>query len=239
MSECEKGSKSCKLCTSFEKGIFSDLSDRDLEFLDQCKTSNKYKKKQIIFYEGNPVVGLYCIRSGKVKLYKTNKDGKQQILKIAQSGNILGHSSFFTETPHGVTAEVLEEADICFLDKNRFLSLFQTNPSISLKLIGQLSRELNHSEDQVLDLAYKSVRMRFIELLLTLKQSFGVYESGGTYWLQISLSREEIAQTIGTTVETAVRLVSEFRAEGLIEVEKKTICIKDLEKLRKFSQSSY
>ncbi|OGW84377.1 MAG: hypothetical protein A3C35_07120 [Omnitrophica bacterium RIFCSPHIGHO2_02_FULL_46_11] len=235
---CGKGSQSCRLCHSFEAGIFSNLSEKSLKFLEQCKTSNHYKRKQIIFYEGNPVVGLYCIQSGKVKLYKTSDDGKQQILKIAQGGDILGHSSLFTDTPHIATAEVIEESDICFLDKNRFLSVLQANPSIALRLLGQLSRELNRSEEQVLDFAYKSVRVRFVEFLLALKQNFGVYEQGA-YRLQIALSREELAQAIGTTVETVVRLLSEFRAEGLVEVEKKSISIKEPEKLLTFTEASY
>src|SRR3990167_7709770 len=136
MSICGKSPQSCRLCQSFETGIFSDLSEKDLALLEQCKTANQYKRKQIIFYEGNPVVGLYCIRSGKVKLYKTSSDGKQQILKIAQGGDILGHSSLFTNTPHMATAEVIEESDICFLDKTRFLFVLRANPSVSLKLLG-------------------------------------------------------------------------------------------------------
>ena len=238
MSQCSKSSQNCRLCHSFERGIFSDLSERDLKLLEQCKTANHYKRKQIIFYEGNPVVGLYCIQSGKVKLYKTSDDGKQQILKIAQGGDVLGHSALFTETPHIATAEVMEESDICFLDKTKFLSVLRGNPSVSLKLLGQLSHELNRAEEQVLDLAYKSVRVRFVEFLLTLKQSFGVYEEG-VYKLQISLSREELAQAIGTTVETTVRLLSEFRAEGLIEVEKKSIAIREPEKLLAFTKTGY
>lgn len=238
MSVCGKSSQSCRLCHSFESGIFSDLSEKDLKLLEQCKTTNHYKKKQIIFYEGNPVVGLYCIQSGKVKLYKTSGDGKQQILKIARGGDILGHSALLTESPHIVTAEVIEESDICFLDKTKFLSVLRANLPVSLKLLGQLSRELSHAEEQVLDLAYKSVRVRFVEFLLTLKQSFGVYERG-VYRLQISLSREELAQAIGTTVETVVRLLSEFRTEGLVEVERRSIAIREPEKLLAFAETGY
>lgn len=238
MTTCGKGTQSCRLCHSFEAGVFSDLSERDLERLDQCKTANRYKKRQIIFYEGHPVVGLYCIQSGKIKLYKSTDGGKQQILKIAQGGDILGHSSLFTDTPHRATAESIEESDICFLDKHRFRSLLQANPSIALKLLGQLSRELNRSEEQVLDLAYKSVRIRLVEFLLTLKQSFGVHEEG-IYRLNISLSREELAQAIGTSVETVVRLLSEFRAEGLIEIEKKNMVILEPESLLKYTAAGY
>lgn len=233
-----KASESCRLCHSFEAGIFSELSDQDLELLKQSKIKNRYKRKQIIFYENNPIVGLYCIQSGKVKLYKTSEKGKQQILKIAQAGHVLGHSALFADTPHMATAEAIEDSEICFLDKNRFLSILQANPSVALKVLGQLSRDLNRSEGQVLDLAYKSARVRFAEFLLTLKQSFGVYDNG-VYRLQIILTREELAQAVGVTTETAVRLLSEFRAEGLIEIEKKSITLLDSKKLIEFTEAGY
>lgn len=233
-----KGRGSCRLCQSFKVGIFSELSEKELDLLSQCKTSNRYKRKQIIFYEGNPVVGLYCVSSGKIKLYKTDGAGRQRIAKIAQKGDILGHSSLFTETPHTVTAEIIEDSEICFLDKARFLSLLRSNISISLKLLTQISLELNRSEKQALSLAYQSARVRFVEFLLTLKQSFGIPEKGA-WRLGIHLSREEIAQAIGTTVETAVRLLSEFRSEGYIREEHKTVIIVDSEKLLSFTEAGY
>lgn len=234
----KKTSGSCQLCQAFEGGIFSDLSKEELNLLDQCKTSNTYKKKQIIFYEGNPVVGVYCIRSGKIKLFKTSVTGKQQIIKIAKKGDILGHSSLFLEAPQAATAEVLEDAEICFLDRSRFLALLRANVSASLKLLTQVSRELNRSEEQSLDLAYKSVRVRFAEFILTLKHTFGVVKNGIDQ-IDIALSREELAQAIGTTTETVVRLLSEFRAEGLVEIEKKSISILDAQKLLSYTQVGY
>ncbi len=238
MSCSGKSSGSCQLCQSFQRGVFSDLSEEELLLLEQCKTSNKYKKKQVVFYEGNPVVGVYCVRSGKIKLFKTSSTGKQQITKIAQKGDILGHSALFVEAPHAVTAEVLDDSEICFLDRARFLALLRTNVSVSLKLLAQVSRELNRSEEQALDLAYKSVRVRFVEFLLTLKQTFGVLDNG-VYRIDITLSREELAQAIGTTTETAVRLLSEFRADGLVEIEKKSISLLDAQKLLKYTEVGY
>lgn len=238
MSCSGKSLGSCQLCQSFQKGVFSELSESELQLLEQCKTSNKYKKKQIVFYEGNPVVGVYCVRSGNIKLFKTSSAGKQQIVRIAQKGDVLGHSALFTEAPHAVTAEILDDSEICFLDRTRFLTLLRINVSVSLKLLAQVSRELNRSEEQALDLAYKSVRVRFVEFLLTLKQTFGVCENGICH-IDISLSREELAQSIGTTTETAVRLLSEFRADGLVEIDKKSISLLDSEKLLKYTEIGY
>jgi CRP-like cAMP-binding protein len=238
MKSCSQLSQSCHLCQSVHKGVFADLSEKDLTLLDSCKTSNRYKRKQIIFYENNPILGVFFVRDGKVKLYKTSRDGKRQILKIAQAGDALGHSALFSDTPHATTAEIVEDANICFLDKAKFLMVLRSNPSVSVKLMEKLSKDLNQAQDQVLDLAYKSVRVRFVELLLTLKQSFGVFENG-VYKLEISLSREELAEAIGTTEETAVRLISEFKSNDWIELDKKNILIKKLDELVQLTEFGY
>src|SRR3989338_299264 len=235
---CQSKSESCKLCTSFEHGIFSELPEKELKQLAAYRTTNHYKKKQTIFYEGNPVLGLFCIRSGKIKLYKSNPEGKQQILRILKKGDTIGQSSLFSNQPLQTTAEAIEDSEVCFLDKAGFLLILRNNPSLALKLLGKLSQELIQVEGKALDLAYKSTRVRFAELLLTFKETFGIKEKG-LHRLDISLSREELAQAVGTTIETAVRLLSEFREEGLIEVDKRTISILEPEKLFELTGSGY
>ena len=137
-----------------------------------------------------------------------------------------------------MTAEAIEDSEICFLDKNAFLALLRNDTSIAFKILSRLSHELIHTEGKVLDLAYKSTRVRFAEFLLMLKESFGVRQEG-VHRLDISLSREELAQAVGTTLETAVRLLSEFREEGFIEVRKRTISILEPEKLLKLTEAGF
>lgn len=235
---CRAKSESCKLCVTFEHGIFAELSEKEIKELDTYRTTNHYKKKQTIFYEGNPALGLFCIRTGKIKLYKSSPDGKQQILRILKSGDTIGQSSLFSNQPLQATAEAIEDSEVCFLDKTGFLLILKNNSSVALKLLRGLSQELIQAEGKALDLAYKSARVRFAELLLTFKEAFGVSEKGSRY-LNISLSREELAQTVGTTVETLVRLLSEFRKDGLIEVDKRNISILEPEKLLELTSSGY
>jgi len=235
---CQSKSRSCKLCGSFEQGIFSELPEKELKQLAVYRTANHYNRKQIIFYEGNPALGLFCIRSGKVKLYKSNPEGKQQILRILKEGDTIGQSSLFSNQPLQATAEAIEDSEVCFLDKTGFLLILKNNSSVALKLLRGLSQELIQAEGKALDLAYKSARVRFAELLLTFKEAFGVSEKGSQR-LNISLSREELAQTVGTTVETLVRLLSEFRKDGLIEVDKRNISILEPEKLLELTSSGY
>jgi len=218
--------------------VFADVSEPCLEYLDACKTVRQYKPGEIIFREKTLISGVYCVRSGKVKLYKSGEHGKRQLLNIATSGAVLGTSALFSDVPHVVSAEVIEGTEVCFFPKEGFLAALKQSPSIAINLLARLSGELNRAEEQVFDLAYKSIRVRFAELLLTLRKNFGTDEEGACR-LQISLSRAELAQAIGTTLESAVRLLSEFRREGIVEIENKQVIIREIDKLKKFTTSSY
>lgn len=238
MNFCSEQKLSCHQCPSFKLGVFSGLSVRAMEQLEAHKTLKQYKKKDIIYAEGEPLRGLFCIKSGKVNLFKTASSGKRQILKIARPGDLLGHSSMFTHSPYLTSAEALEDCAVCFWDRDGFLSIMQTNTSVTFKVMAQLSAELNRSEHQVLDLAYRSVRGRLADFLLTLMKKFAVHEKGA-YRLAIDLSRQELAQAIGSTEETIVRLLSEFREDGFIKVDRKSIAILDPVKLAGYTEGAY
>lgn len=238
MSPCSQKKSECRHCPSFSAGIFSELSEDELVLLEGHKSIHEFKRKQIVFLEGDDVQGIFCIQSGKVKIYKTTGDGKQQILNIAQPGSLLGHSSLFTQCPHAFTAEALDDSQICFWNQEGFLSILQRNPPVALKLMTQLSAELNRAEEKVLENAYQSVRQRFAKFLLMLKDKFGVSESQG-YRLDIYLSRQELAQAIGSTEETVVRLISEFHKDGFINIDKKNIFVIEPDKLLTYTKTGY
>ncbi|MBI2066454.1 MAG: Crp/Fnr family transcriptional regulator [Deltaproteobacteria bacterium] len=220
----------CPVCPSRFLGVFCDLEAGALEEFNQHKTNNTYKKGQIIFYEGNRAFGLYCVFSGKVKLYKTGIDGRQQIIRIASAGDILGYRSLFVDEPYSATAEALEDATICCIDKNAFFPMLAKNSDLSLNIIQKLSRELRHAEDLATSIAHKSVRERMAELLLMLKEVYGKQTKKGIV-IGLELSREEMAEMIGITQETAIRLLSEFKKDGLIEIQERAITILDSKSL--------
>src|SRR3989338_9543222 len=112
------GRLDCQHCSSRLLGVLCNLDDKGLDECDQHKTTNTYKKGQVVFYEGNQAYGLYCVFSGRMKLYKTGVDGKQQIMRIAGPGDLLGYRSLFADEPYHATAEALEDATICCIDKN-------------------------------------------------------------------------------------------------------------------------
>lgn len=217
----------CIDCPTRPTSLLSDIPEELLNELSYSKVTNIYKKGQIIYYEGNKPYGVYCINSGKVKLLKYADNGKNYITNIAQGGNILGYKAFFTDDKFSETAEVLEDAIICFLDRDKFFNLLKKDQSFSLKLLSLMANEVKCAEDNIRDMAYKSTQERIIEVLLTLKEAFGVKDKDGAFKIDINLSREELASLIGTTTETTVRLLSWLKSKNILETNKKIIYIKD------------
>ncbi|MBI2082129.1 MAG: Crp/Fnr family transcriptional regulator [Deltaproteobacteria bacterium] len=220
----------CEVCPSRLLGVFCTLEGGVLDEFNKHKTTNEYKKGQVIFYEGNQAYGLYCIFSGKVKLYKTGVDGKQQIVRIVGPGDLLGYRAFFSDEPYHATGEVLEDATICCIDKNAFLSVLAKNSQLAFNVIKKMSKDLRVAEDLATSIAQKSVRERMAELLLMLKETYGKQTKKG-HVIEIHLSREELAEMIGITQETAIRLLSEFKKDGMIEVKDREITVLDSKSL--------
>jgi CRP-like cAMP-binding protein len=224
----------CDHCESKDKGIFCQLEEVALTKVSANKVMNTYKKGQTIFFQGNPPFGLYCINSGKIKITTTGNDGKESILRIAGPGDVLGHRSLFSDDTYHATATVIEDAVICFMDKKFIYKAIETEPTVALNLIQKLSREMGSAEARSAAMAQKNVRERLAELFLMLKKTYGIQE-GKRWKLDIKLTREEIASMVGTANETVIRFISEFKDEGLIEQEGKTIFIVDEKKLVEFA----
>jgi len=216
----------CNACKSRLLGVLCNLDKEGIQDCNEHKTTNQYKKGQVIFYEGNQAYGLYCIFAGRVKLIKTGVDGRQQIVRIAGPGDLLGYRSLFAEEPYAATAETLEDATICCVDKNAFFPLLAKDRELALGIIKKLAKELREAEDLATSIAHRSVRERMAELLLMLKETYGKPSKKGTI-IDLQLSREEMAEMIGMTQETAIRLLSDFKKEALIDVKDREITILD------------
>lgn len=225
----------CTTCQVRCKGPMHALEHEVLETFNQHKTVRSYQPGQIIFYEDNRPFGMFCVESGKVKLTRYTADGKSFINRIAQAGDLLGYRAFLANEPYSATAEVLEPATLCFLDRETFLHALKTTPAFSLELLEQLGNDLKHAEDHARDLAYKSVAERLVELLLSMKEKYGKPLPDGDVLLDIQLSREEIASMIGATVETTVRTLSRFKEKKLIGQNQKRMILKDPQKLQEYA----
>ncbi|UCG53465.1 MAG: Crp/Fnr family transcriptional regulator [Candidatus Latescibacterota bacterium] len=217
----------CTDCEHRINSILRDLDDYALDTLDSTKACYVYKKGQVIFTEGIPPTGLFCIHKGKVKVYKTGDEGREKIMRLAGDGDVIGYRSLISGEPATVSAAALEESVICCIPQETFFKLLRANGSFSMRIIKLLSGELDRAEEEIVHLAQKPVRERLAEALLLLKETYGT-EDGDSSALNVRLSREELASMVGTAIETLVRTIAEFKRERLITTEKKKIRILDL-----------
>lgn len=224
----------CKDCPAKSKSIFCELESPALDQISDKKNTNTYKKGSTIFHDGNPSFGLYCVNSGRIKVSKIGNDGKEVIVRIANDGDILGHRSLFSNENYTATAKIIEDSTICFFDKNYIFEVIQHEPTVAMHLIKRLSLAMGEAESKSASIIQKNVRGRLAEMLLGLKKTYGITEGNKTR-LNITLTREELASMVGIANETAIRLISEFKEDGLIIQNGKSIYIADEDKLIEYA----
>jgi len=194
-----------------------------METLSLHKGCNFHRAGQVLFQDGGYPAGLYCINKGKVKLYKRRRDGKEQIVRLAKEGDVVGYRSLISGKPYSASAEILEDAAICFIPKITFLNLLRDSSSFNAQVMNLLCHDLATAEQQQLSLAQASVKERLAETLLILKEFYGVEEDGVT--IKGSLTRENLANIVGTATETVIRVLSELSTKEIIGLDRKKIKI--------------
>lgn len=200
------------------------------------KTYSFYKKGQVIFSEGNYPQGLYCIYSGKVKIHKASNQGKEQILRLAKSGFLLGYSSLLSEDCYHASATAMEDSMICFFPKNTYQNQILGNSALSLEIMKLMSSNLKDAEQKAMSNALKHVKERIAEALLMFSDFFGLEDDNAT--IRNVVSRENIGNIAGTTVATTIRVLSEFNKKKLIELKGKKIKILNYNELLRLSKLS-
>lgn len=221
----------CLQCGSRSRSVFCDLYAGDLEEINSAKDTGFFKKGQLIFSEGSRPRGLFCINTGKVKVYKMGDEGKDQILHLSKPGDILGYRAILSGDLYSCSASALEDSSVCFIPQSLFRSLVEKNVNLSLQIIKLLSTELKSAEKHITDIAQKPVRERVAEVLLLLKETFGMSADGKT--INAILTREEIANIAGTATESCIRILSELKNDKIIELKGKNIILLNLPMLVK------
>lgn len=188
------------------------------------------KKKEDIYTEGSFPKGIYFINKGKVKAYQTNELGKELITELYKEGEFFGYLSLLQNEAYTNSAAALEDSEIYLIPKEDFFALMYKNTEVSKKFIEMLSNDLRENEKQLVKLAYNSVRKRVAEALVKLSDK---YKTEGVEKFSMNLSREDLANMVGTATETVIRTLSDFKDEKYIEVSGGTIGILNYEKLAK------
>ncbi len=221
----------CETCGSRHKSIFCHLDIEELAAFNESKSCISFKKGQQIFHEGGQPMGIYCVNEGKVKVAYSGQDGKEQIVRMAKGGDVLGYRALLSAERYNASATAIDNTNICFVPRDTFFSVLKDNAGLSMEIIKMLSTELKKAEQTITDFAQRPVRERMAEGLLFLKETYGFEEDGAT--LNVVLSREDIANLVGTATETAIRLLSEFKNDKIVEFLGKRIKVLDMQALIK------
>ena len=216
------------------EGISDFINDakgiESLKKLSEERDVRIYKKKEDIYKEGNYPKGIYFVSKGKVKTFQTNESGKELITELHKAGDFFGYLSLLQDEQYTSSATALEDSEIYMIPKVDFFSLIYKNAEVSRKFIEILSNNLRENEKQLVKLAYNSVRKRVAEALVKLSDK---YKKDGEQKFSMNVSREDLANMVGTATETVIRTLSDFKEEKFIEVSGGTITILNYDKLIK------
>jgi CRP/FNR family cyclic AMP-dependent transcriptional regulator len=198
--------------------FFDEIKNEDaLEKLTDSKIMNRYKKKQRVYAEGNHPHSLYYLNTGKIRTYKINDLGKELTISLYNAGDFFGYNALLENSVYKETAETLEESEINIIMREDFEILINNNKKVAQKFIKLLAHNVSEKEEQLLNLAYNSLRKRVADTILSLSKKYK--KEGATDDFTIHISREDLAHIAGTTTESLIRTLSDFRNEKLIEAE--------------------
>jgi CRP-like cAMP-binding protein len=204
---------------------------RGLEELSRLSADRKvhhFKKKEMIYMEGDEPNGIIFVVKGRIKTYKTNEDGKEFITGIHKEADFIGYIDLIENSEYRESAEAMDESEITIIPRQDFFSLLYSNRDVAAKFIKLLSNNLQETEDRLLNLAYNSVRKRVADALMTLQQRYGAARDANSGF---SVSREDLASMVGTATESVIRTLSDFKEEKLIDIREKSIFILNPDRL--------
>lgn len=209
--------------------FLKDVKDNGLlnQLSEQYDVEN-YTKKQTLYSEGKRPKYLFYVLKGKVKSFKVHEDGKDYITNLYNEGDFIGYTALIEDTTYSDSATILEDAEIMQISKDDFLQMIYSDISIASKFIHIITQNVKEKEERLLNLAYSSLRKRVARALVDIVEKFKLKDQSSP----IEISREELAQYIGTATESLIRTLSDFKAEKLIDIKSGKIIVNNTEKLK-------
>jgi len=215
--------------------VFSGLSERDWEKVTDLFSERQYQRDDYIFLDGEAPEALYLVKTGKVKVLRHSTDGKDVVLRVVSTGQLLGSVAIFDGGGYPGTAQVIEDCTVLVIARNDCLTLVTRYPVFALAVIADMGNRLRSSAEQIRSLAVERVEQRIARVLLKLGISAGSDSPEGRV-IEMSLTRQDVADMTGTTVETAIRVMSKFRRNNVIRTRRGKVVLVDVEELRKIAE---
>lgn len=222
----------CEQCIIRELNALKALTKEELIRISNCKTSKTIQKGEVLFNEGEHINGVFCIKSGVCKVSKMSENGREQIINLMKRGDLLGERSLISNEVANLKATAVNKMQVCFIPKHEIVRDLQQNHEFSMSFLRNMALTLKTNNNTIVEMAQKTVKQRLAHALLYLFEEFGTDEDGA---LNIHLTREDIANIIGTATETTIRLLSGFKKKGLIQLKNKAIFVLDKNELKYIS----
>jgi len=213
--------------------LFQDLDDGLLRALAEKAVERRLARDEILFMMGDDANGLYVVVSGSVRAFRTGNDGRQQIIHTERSGSTIGELPLFDGQPYPSTVAAEEDSVVLFLNKNSVQHLFSAHPDIAMTALRVLSRRLRRCAELVESISLRAVGQRLAQWFLHEATTRG-HKSGRGSEVELALSREQMANRIGSVREVVSRAISRLEQEGLIEIQAHRLRIPDLERLSRY-----
>jgi CRP-like cAMP-binding protein len=229
---------SCQQCAVRHLTCIADLPVDDLGEFQTCGVSGLYKPRQVIFHEGTPANGLYVLCYGTVKLYQSDRFGRDFIIDVATPGTVLGELGLGDHEVYSTSAEALTESQLSFLPREGLVRFIERYPKTAVRLVSTLSKALAGARRKAGELALKRADARLADLLLRFvddTRGDGAARNGSTR-IRLAYSRREIAEMIGVSTETAIRLLGKLKRDRMIATNDGEIVITDLERLTRLAR---
>lgn len=224
----------CLTCQVRNLFVFSDLRPNELLILNQDRTSIHYHAGEAIFKQGTKPSGLLCLSRGKVKIEKESPNGNPQIVALHRASEFIGFADLIGQSVHSTSAIALEDSKICYIPKDHFLKVLQSNHTLALKVIQHLAAELLRANDRMADLTRKHMRARLADAILYAYEKYRTDKNNTS--IQVELKRSDLAALSNMTTANAIRTLTEFSRDNLITVEGREITIKNLPAMRRISE---
>jgi CRP-like cAMP-binding protein len=220
----------CADCPVLKGMLFRGLSPEEITSLGCVFRPARYRKNQILFFEGGVGQHVFALHSGLVKVVKSLENGKDRITRVLFPGELLGLEAL-TEATYPLTAVTLRDCEICAASREEFLDFLHSNPDVALGMVRFLVSEVTRVRTQVTDMSFKDARMKVATLILSLVSS-ETQTPTETYSLTLPFSRQEISEILELSPETVSRALSTFRREQVLEARGRRVTIHDIKKLQ-------
>ena len=222
----------CHNCNHRRASLFYNLNVHDLDIINEGRSMVTYGSGEVILKRNSKPFGLYCLQKGKVKISRLGINGKEHILELKKPVEFIGLRALLSGNHYHATATAMEDASLCIIERDKIFKIIRNNPSLSLLTLGMIAEKYSETELRMISLLQKHIRGRMADALLQINDTYGSAQDGRLY---LQIKRSDLAALANMNTANAIRTLSSFAQEGIVEVDKRNIRVRNWTTLRMIS----